>query len=316
MTRKTDAALKEFKARFKNLVKEAAKAGLKIQPSTPATAVLPEQMIQGDHPALKRLKPGPKRGHLRLFWELEDFGPKKNWVTFVPQEIPEMRQPLSWIENPDGSITHWQRLTVNGCAIWLQLFVPNTVPAAFYHTYENQRQEAINLRRLKRTGSTGEYEKMWEKGGANGQNTWFYMPEAPTAWFDIDGRYMSPDRTYLMFKGVPIPLDEFTLIRGGRVELTHKEAAYADIKTRPTQSLSGMTYPADEPEPAWRKTNPWKKEEKNGHKEESQRGIEHRSEVPIPSGSDEQPNSGNRGRNSKSRGVSKGSNESSSRHSA
>ena len=134
------------------------------------------------------LKPGLQRP-----WTKADLVADPDKYDFVPQFIPgavhpildEHRRPKIW-------------LNVNGLGCCLTVGVLNkNVSGIFYHTYKNMEQMWLESEDFK---AHGPVNGPWVTGGPHGANTWYYEPEAPKAWIDLDGRYYAP--------GAPMPLSE------------------------------------------------------------------------------------------------------------
>jgi len=60
----------------------------------------------------------------------------------------------------------------------------------FFHAYKNIEDQWRKSEDFKKKGP-GE-NAIWVNGGLGGINTWYYQPEAPASWINIDGGYYKP----------------------------------------------------------------------------------------------------------------------------
>jgi hypothetical protein len=184
-------------------------------------------------------------------WTMKDFE-KGGVVDFVPQDLPggpTLPYPLDF---GDGIPKKGYRLTVNGVSLVLVIGMLNRAPKAFYHAYKNLENQIIELEEFKRGGPDN---APWVHGGINGMSTWFYQEGSPTAWFDIDGLYLNPNETYILYDGIPIPIGDtkIQVLKGN--EISGGEYKAPTIQ----EHRERIKREAKEPEPAWHKTNPFKK---------------------------------------------------------
>jgi hypothetical protein len=137
---------------------------------------------------IANLKPGVERP-----WSRADLTHDPDKYDFVPQFIPgavhpildEHRRPKIWLQ-------------VNGLGCCLTVGVLNqNISGIFYHAYKNLEQQWLESEDFK---AHGPVNGPWVTGGPGGINTWYYEPEAPKAWIDLDGKYYQP--------GAPMPSTE------------------------------------------------------------------------------------------------------------
>lgn len=133
------------------------------------------------------LKPGAAYDGGWVAWRKEDLDPN-DVVTFVPLEIPYQK-----VYEQDGK--KYSYLTVNGLQCVLCINEVNTVNRFFYNAYQNNLDGVRELEKFKRTGPK---DAPWSEGGIRGTNTWVYMPESRSAWFDEDGREISSGDYYVI----------------------------------------------------------------------------------------------------------------------
>lgn len=137
---------------------------------------------------LEKLKPGLERP-----WSKADLERDTDKYDFVPQFIPGAVHPVL-DENRRPKI--W--LNVNGLGCCLTVGVLNKgISGIFYHTYKAIEQMWLESEEFK---NHGPISAPWVTGGPSKENTWYFEPEAPKAWIDLDGRYYTP--------GAPMPLTE------------------------------------------------------------------------------------------------------------
>lgn len=221
---------------------------------------------------------------------LADFEPKEEWMQWVPQELPNFRYFEADEEGELGPLKKkYFTLTVDGVTMAFQVGTLVSAPPAFWHLYKNQEDGSREFIKLQKRGPE------WgphSQGGPGGLNTWYFRGESPTAWLDIDGKYLDGGK-YIMYKGVPVPVpDDFKTLEGWTVK---------DGKGQPIGDPGD--YPENEPEPEWHKTNPFKKVT-NAKENKPERGAKQRNKVTVSTGSDEQSKSSVERRNSRSRKIS------------
>jgi hypothetical protein len=198
-----------MEARYEEALKQLAEmaaamkaAGIKLDqpPAADTTIVAPsvEEFVALDNPSfdpkqltpqqIARLAPGLERP-----WSKADLDRDPDKHDFVPQFVPgavhpildEHRRPKIWLQ-------------VNGLMCCLTVGVINkNISGMFYHAYKNIEQQWLESEDFK---AHGPVNGPWVTGGPGGINTWYYEPEAPKAWIDLDGKYYQP--------GAPMPTTE------------------------------------------------------------------------------------------------------------
>lgn len=228
----------EFKKQIKEIQAKAKAQGISIP-------VIPVIEVDINTQLKKRVKPTLANGGRE--WTMKDLA-KEGLVDLIPSDLPNAPVNHLMYDFGDGISRKSYTFTVNGVSLTLVVGVLNRVPKAFYHAYKDLEKGLIANDKFRKHGPE------WgphSEGGPSGNNTWFYQEGTPSAWFDIDGRYLNPDETYIMYLGVPIPLGkDLPLYKGS--ELARGDWKAPTVQEHRERIREEAKNP--EPEPEWHKT--------------------------------------------------------------
>lgn len=121
-------------------------------------------------------------------WRKDDLNPEDQ-VEFVPQPVPGLVFPMLDEEGHQKIL-----LDVNDLKCWLTVGVPNKVNRYFKNVYDNCYDAWRELENFKRNGPI---VAPWGRFGPDGRPAWHYEPMALTFGMDIDGRYLTANRSPL-----------------------------------------------------------------------------------------------------------------------